>query len=509
MKNLKPLMQMKKISKSFPGVKALQEVDLEAYAGEALALLGENGAGKSTLVKILSGVYKKDAGQILIEEKEVDIRGIKEAEELGIAIIHQELSLLRNLTIYENIFLGNEIYNSSTRKLNKSAMKKSAIEYLREIGSSLNPETLVKDINVGDMQMVEIVKALSKKSKIIVMDEPTTALTDVETVKLFEVMRKLKSQGIAIIYITHRMDEIFEICDKVEVLRDGKYIGSTDVNQVTKDDLITMMVGRKLEEQFPHIEVPAGEKMIEVKGISYGNRVKNVSFDVKKGEILGLAGLMGAGRTEVAKLIFGEFKKSSGEILIEGKKVEINSPKAAIKAGIAYLSEDRKQEGLNLNMTTGKNMTLCALKQYEKAFLRLDQRQERKIVNQYIDKLSIKTTGPDQMIRNLSGGNQQKVIISKWLLLNPRILIVDEPTRGIDVGAKKEIYDILNKLKQEGKAIIVISSDMPEILGITDRILVMHEGEITGELKRSEASQEAVMKYALNIKELPERGDKA
>ena len=508
MNSLKPLMQMKKISKSFPGVNALQEVDLEAYAGEVLALLGENGAGKSTLMKILSGVYKKDGGQIFLEEKEVEFHGVKEAEELGITIIHQELSLLRNLTIYENIFLGNERYHPFTRKLDKPLMKKIAVEYLREIGSSLDPNTLIKDINVGEMQMVEIVKAVSKKSKIIVMDEPTTALTDVETAKLFNVMRKLKSQGIAIIYITHRMDEIFEVCDKVLVLRDGKYIGSTNVSQVTKDDLITMMVGRKLEEQFPHIEIPCGDVMIEVRGLSYGNRIKDISFNVKKGEILGLAGLMGAGRTEVAKLIFGEFKKSSGEILIEGKKVVLHSPKAAIKAGIAYLSEDRKQEGLNLNMTTGQNMTLCALKQYEKAFLKIDRKKEYEATKEYIDKLFIKTTGPDQMIKNLSGGNQQKVIISKWLMINPRILIVDEPTRGIDVGAKKEIYEILNKLKQQGKAIIVISSDMPEILGITDRILVMHEGEITGELKRREASQESVMKYALNIKELPVRGDK-
>ena len=507
MNNLKPLLQMKKISKSFPGVNALQEVDLEAYAGETLALLGENGAGKSTLMKILSGVYKKDGGQIFFEEKEVNFQGVKEAEELGITIIHQELSLLRNLTIYENIFLGNEKYHPFTRKLNKPLMKKIAIEYLREIGSNLNPDALIKDINVGEMQMVEIVKAVSKKSKIIVMDEPTTALTDVETAKLFNVMRKLKSQGIAIIYITHRMDEIFAICDKVLVLRDGKYIGSTSVSNVTKDDLITMMVGRKLEEQFPHIEIPCGDVMIEVKGLGYGNRIKDISFNVRKGEILGLAGLMGAGRTEVAKLIFGEFKKSSGEILIEGKKVVLNSPKAAIKAGVAYLSEDRKQEGLNLNMTTGQNMTLCTLKQYENTFLMIDRKKESESTKKYINKLSIKTTGPGQMIKNLSGGNQQKVIISKWLMLSPKILIVDEPTRGIDVGAKKEIYEILNKLKQEGKAIIVISSDMPEILGITDRIIVMHEGQIAGELKRSEASQEAVMKYALNIKELPARGD--
>jgi len=508
MNNLKPLLKMKKVSKAFSGVKALQEVDLEAYEGEVLALLGENGAGKSTLMKILSGVYKKDDGQIFIGEKEVDIHGIRGAEEFGIAIIHQELSLLTNLTIYENIFIGNEKYHPFSRKLDKAQMRKDAVEYLKEIGCSLNPDTIIRDINVGEMQMVEIVKAVSKKSKIIIMDEPTTALTNVETEKLFEVMRKLKSQGIAIIYITHRMDEIFEICDKVEVLRDGKYVGSTLVSKVTKDELITMMVGRKLEEQFPYIEVSCGEKMIEVKGLSYGKRIKNVSFDVKKGEIVGISGLMGAGRTEVAKLIFGEYKKSSGEIFIEGKKTVLNSPKAAINAGIAYLSEDRKQEGLNLNMTTGQNMTLCALKQYEKAFLMLDRKKEKAVTKEYIDKLFIKTTGPDQMIKNLSGGNQQKVIISKWLMINPKVLIVDEPTRGIDVGAKREIYRILNKLKQEGKAIILISSDMPEILGITDRIIVMHEGEITGELKRSEASQETVMKYALNIKESPVRGDK-
>lgn len=499
MESKKPILEMVGISKSFPGVKALQDVHIKAYGGKVLALLGENGAGKSTLMKIVSGVYKKDEGKIIVDGDEIEIQGIKHAESLGITIIHQELSVLPNLTVAQNIFLGNEKFSKGTRKINKAWMKERSKYFLDQIGCNINPNTLVKDINLGEMQMIEIAKALTKNSSVIIMDEPTTALTDVETQKLFEVIRKLKEKGIAIIYISHRMDEIFQICDSITVLRDGKYIGSVETKDVTKDDLITMMVGRKLEEQFPYKEVEKENVLLKVENLSMKDKVKNVSFEIRSGEILGVSGLMGAGRTELAKTIFGDYKKDSGEIYVDGEKVNINSPKDAIKYGICYLSEDRKQEGLILNMSVAQNMTLPNLNSYENKMKRIDKKSEKKEVEEYIKRLSIKTPNQEQLVKNLSGGNQQKVILAKWLMRSPKVLIVDEPTKGIDVGAKKEIYEVLNKLKSMGKAVIMISSDMAEILGVSDRVMVMHEGKVTGELKREEATQESIMKYAIGV----------
>lgn len=501
MENKTPLLEMQNISKSFPGVKALQNVNLKAYGGEVMALLGENGAGKSTLMKILSGVYTKDEGKVFIEGKEANVTGIKDAEALGVSIIHQELSLLPNLTIYENIFLGNEKYNGIFRKLDKKYMIEKSRELLTRIGFTTDPSTMTSDLTVGEMQMIEIIKAVSKDSKIIIMDEPTTALTDVETEKLFEVIEKLRSEGIAVIYISHRMDEIFAICNRVTVLRDGQYVGEAMVKDVDKDSLIAMMVGRKLEEQFPYREEKKGNVVLKVENLSYKNKVKDVSFEVKAGEIVGFAGLMGSGRTETAKTIFGEYKKTSGEVYINGEKVNINSPKDAITHGVAYLSEDRKKEGLVLNMTVGTNMTLSNLKKYENTFKRIDTKEELREIKEYIEKLSVKTPSHAQIMKNLSGGNQQKAIIAKWIMLSPNLLIVDEPTKGIDVGAKKEIYEVLNELKKEGKAIIMISSDMAEILGVSDRVIVMSEGRVTGELSRRDATQESIMKYAVGIKE--------
>lgn len=493
----KPFLQMEGIFKAFSGVQALDDVELKVYKGEVLALLGENGAGKSTLMKILSGVYTKDEGSIFINEEKVDIKGIKQAEKLGISIIHQELSVLPNLKIYENIFLGNEKYKGIFNKLDKDYMKAESKKLLSTIGFTIDEDTLVKDINIGEMQMIEIIKAISKKSKLIIMDEPTTALTEVETERLFKVINKLKDEGISIIYISHRLDEIFKICDRVNVLRDGKYVGEVKVEDTTKDDLITMMVGRKLEEQFPYKKIENGDTLLEVNNLFYKNKVKNVSFEVRAGEILGLAGLMGSGRTELAKTIFGEYKKTSGYIYINDKKVSINSPKEAIENGIAYLSEDRKKEGIILNMSVGNNISLCNLKKYENSIKKIDKEKELKEVDEYIKKLSVKTPSVKQIIKNLSGGNQQKAIIAKWIMISPKILIIDEPTRGIDVGAKKEIYEVLNEIKGLGKAIIMISSDMPEVLGISDRILVMSEGNLSGELSREEATQEKIMKYAV------------
>ena len=492
-----PMLKMQGISKSFGTVKALQNINIEAYGGEVLALLGENGAGKSTLMKILSGVYTKDTGKIFIEGEEVFPHNIKEAEKLGVSIIHQELSVLPNLTVAENIFLGNEKFSKFTRRINKSIINERSALFLEQIGCKVNPNTLVKDVNVGDRQMIEIAKALTKNSRIIIMDEPTTALTDVETKKLFEVIERLKEKGIAIIYISHRMEELFAICDRVTVLRDGQYVGDVKTSEIDQDGLIAMMVGRKLEDQFPYKKVKGGKTLLKVENLQYKNKVNNVTFDIKSGEILGIAGLMGSGRTELAKTIFGEYKKDSGNVFVDDVKVNINSPKEGIKNGICYVSEDRKGEGLILDMTVGENMSLSNLAAYENSLKKIDRKKEKEDIKEYIKKLSVKTPSEGQLIKKLSGGNQQKAILAKWIMLSPKVLIIDEPTKGIDVGAKKEIYEVLNELKSDGKAIIMISSDMPEVLGISDRILVMHEGKISGELSREEANQETIMAYAV------------
>jgi ribose transport system ATP-binding protein len=494
-----PMLRMEGVSKIFPGVKALDNVDITAYGGEVTALMGENGAGKSTLMKILSGVYQKDEGKVFIDGVEAHIKGIKSAEEYGVTIIHQEMSVLNNLTVAENIFLGNEKFHKFTGKINKKELVERSKLFLDQIGANINPNTLVSSLNVGEKQMVEIAKALTKNARVIIMDEPTTALTEVETKNLFKVIDSLKKKGIAIIYISHRMEEIFAICDRVEVLRDGKYAGNALIKDIDNDKLISMMVGRKIEDQFPYREVKSGKDILEVMNLNANVGIKDISFNVKEGEILGIAGLMGSGRTEVAKTIFGEYKKTSGSIKIKGKEVNIKNIQEAINNGICYLSEDRKKEGCVLSLSVAENMILSNLKKYESKMMSIDKNKAIKDVDYYIDKIKIKTPNRDQLIKNLSGGNQQKVILAKWLMLSPEVLIIDEPTRGIDVGAKKEIYELLNELKASGKAIIMISSDLPEVLGISDRILVMSEGRISGELKREEASQESIMKLAVGM----------
>lgn len=494
-----PMLRMEGVSKIFPGVKALDNVDITAYGGEVTALMGENGAGKSTLMKILSGVYQKDEGKVFIDGVEAHIKGIKSAEEYGVTIIHQEMSVLNNLTVAENIFLGNEKFHKFTGKINKKELVERSKLFLDQIGANINPNTLVSSLNVGEKQMVEIAKALTKNARVIIMDEPTTALTEVETKNLFKVIDSLKKKGIAIIYISHRMEEIFAICDRVEVLRDGKYAGNALIKDIDNDKLISMMVGRKIEDQFPYREVKSGKDILEVMNLNANVGIKDISFNVKEGEILGIAGLMGSGRTEVAKTIFGEYKKTSGSIKIKGKEVNIKNIQEAIDNGICYLSEDRKKEGCVLSLSVAENMILSNLKKYESKMMSIDKNKAIKDVDYYIDKIKIKTPNRDQLIKNLSGGNQQKVILAKWLMLSQEVLIIDEPTRGIDVGAKKEIYELLNELKASGKAIIMISSDLPEVLGISDRILVMSEGRISGELKREEASQESIMKLAVGM----------
>lgn len=494
-----PMLRMEGVSKIFPGVKALDNVDITAYGGEVTALMGENGAGKSTLMKILSGVYQKDEGKVFIDGEEAHIKGIKSAEEYGITIIHQEMSVLNNLTVAENIFLGNEKHNKFTGKINKKELVERSKLFLDQIGANINPNTLVSSLNLGEKQMVEIAKALTKNARVIIMDEPTTALTEVETKNLFKVIDNLRKKGIAILYISHRMEEIFAICDRVEVLRDGKYAGNALIKDIDNDKLISMMVGRKIEDQFPYRKVKTGQDILEVKNLNSDVGIKDISFSVKEGEILGIAGLMGSGRTEVAKTIFGEYKKTSGIIKIKGKEIDIKNIQEAIDNGICYLSEDRKKEGCILGLSVAENMILSNLKKYESKVMSINKDKAIEDVDYYIDKIKIKTPNRDQLIKNLSGGNQQKVILAKWLMLSPEVLIIDEPTRGIDVGAKKEIYELLNELKASGKAIIMISSDLPEVLGISDRILVMSERRISGELKREEASQESIMKLAVGM----------
>ncbi len=494
-----PMLKMEGVSKIFPGVKALDNINITAYKGEVTALMGENGAGKSTLMKILSGVYQKDEGKVFIEGEEAHIKNIKSAEEYGVTIIHQEMSLINNLTIAENIFLGNEKFNKFTKKINKKLLLERSILFLDQIGCNLDPNKLVSSINVGEKQMVEIAKALTKNARIIIMDEPTTALTKIETQNLFKVIENLKKKGIAIIYISHRMEEIFAICDRVEVLRDGKYAGNALIKEIDNNKLIAMMVGRTIEEQFPYKKIEKGKVLLEVSNLTSKVGINNISFTVREGEIVGIAGLMGAGRTELAKTIFGYYKKEKGTIKLKGKRINIKNIQQAINNGICYLSEDRKKEGCILGLSVEDNMILSNLCKYENGFKIINKNKTKKDIDFYIKKLNIKTPNKDQLIKNLSGGNQQKVILAKWLLLSPDILIIDEPTRGIDVGAKKEIYELLNELKESGKAIIMISSDLPEVLGISDRILVMSEGKITGELNREEATQEKIMKLSVGI----------
>nr|WP_207669640.1 ribose ABC transporter ATP-binding protein RbsA [Marinisporobacter balticus] len=495
-----PIFEMKAITKEFPGVKALDHVDFKIHKGRVMALLGENGAGKSTLMKILSGVYQKDDGEIIYEGKKVDIKGPKDAQEEGISIIHQELNLIPHLTIGENIFLGREPVNAF-KKIDWTKLYKDSEVLLKKLKVDKSPKELVASLSIGEQQMVEIAKALSLNAKIIIMDEPTDALTKKETESLFHVIHELRAQQKSIVYISHRLEEIFQVCDDVTVLRDGKFIGEAQVKTLNEDQLIEMMVGRKLTEQFPSVVVEKGDVALEVKNLS-NEYVKDISFLLRKGEILGISGLMGSGRTELAKSIYGALRKDSGKVYIDGKEVNIKSTQNALKEGIAYVSEDRKGQGLILGLSVKENMSISSLKDFESPIFKINRTKEKKAVKNYIAQMAIKTPTERQKIKNLSGGNQQKVSIAKGLMTNPKILILDEPTRGVDVGAKKEIYDLINKFKQTGMSIIMISSEMPEILGMSDRILVMHQGRITGELDRTDASQEKIMKCAVGIKEV-------
>ncbi|MGI1690511.1 sugar ABC transporter ATP-binding protein [Thermoanaerobacter uzonensis] len=493
---MEPVLEMRNITKKFGNVKVLDNVSLTLHKGHVLALLGENGAGKSTLMKILCGIYEKDEGSIYIKGEEVNIRNVKDAEKYGIVMIHQELNLIPSLSVAENIFLGRE-YLKSFNAIDWKKIKQEAAKKLSELGMNINVNRLVKYLSVGEQQMVEIARSLLMDAEILVMDEPTAALTEAETKKLFEVIRSLKSEGRTIIYISHRMNEIFEICDDYIVLRDGRFISQGKINEVTRDELVTMMVGRELKEQYPRESVPLGEEILRVENLSVKGLFENINFTVRKGEVVGFAGLIGAGRTEVAKTIFGFYKKTSGKIYLENEELKINNPKDAIDNGIIYLSEDRKNDGLILKHTLKENMTLSALKSISDYIGTIYYSKEKYLVNQMIEKLNIKTSSINQKISKLSGGNQQKIAIAKCLLTNPKLIILDEPTRGIDVGAKNEIYKLINNLKKQGIGIILISSELPEVLNISDRIIVMHEGRITGEILHEEATEEKVMLKAV------------
>jgi inositol transport system ATP-binding protein len=488
------ILLMENISKSFPGVKALSDVNLTVRRGTIHALMGENGAGKSTLMKILDGIYTPDTGQITFQGETVTIDTTHRALKLGISMIHQELSPIPYMTVAENIFLGREPLGRfgliDKRKLNADTKA-----LLKRLEINIDPTSLMKDLSVANTQMVEIAKAISYDSSLIIMDEPTSAITEREVAHLFGMIRSLKAKGVTIIYITHKMDEVFQIADDITVLRDGRHVATVPATQTNKVRLITMMVGRELTEMFPKEVAPIGEVVLSVRNLTRAGIVEDVSFDLRRGEILGIAGLMGAGRTTVIESIFGIHKINAGEIIIKGKKTQINSPADAIKNGLALLTEDRKLTGIMGVLPVRDNMMIASLPNYERSGF-LNGRLIEATYKQEKSRLDIKSPSMHQLIKLLSGGNQQKVLVSRWLLTSPDILILDEPTRGIDVGAKAEIHKLMSKLAQEGKAIIMISSELPEILGMSDRILVMHEGRVGGIFERKEATQESIMQAA-------------
>lgn len=492
------ILEMINIHKSFPGVKALEGVSLRVKKGTIHALMGENGAGKSTLMKILNGIYQADEGIIKFKGKNMKITSTHDAIKAGISMIHQELSPIPHMTISENIFLGREPSIGKTGFVKQKEMDENTMKLLKELDINLNPKTKMRDLSIANTQMVEIAKAISYDAELIIMDEPTSAISDKEIEHLFKIMLSLKNKGVSIIYISHKLDEIFKIADVVTVLRDGKYIGTEPIETVTKDELVKMMVGRELTKMFPKEEAKIEDVILEVRNLTKKRKFKDINIKIRKGEILGISGLMGAGRTEVVESIFGIDPPDEGEIYINGEKVNINSPMDAVKNKMALITEDRKLSGLFLPLSVEDNMISACVDRFKKGLF-IDHKEVHNVCEEKKELLRIKTPNLGQIVKFLSGGNQQKVLIARWLLTFPDILILDEPTRGIDVGAKAEIHRLMSKLAQEGKAIIMISSELPEILGMSDRIIVMHEGRITGEFLREEASQDKIMMYATGL----------
>lgn len=496
---MKTILTLSDISKEFPGVKALDNVSLEVYEGEIHALMGENGAGKSTLMKILAGLYQADSGTIRLLDEEVHFHNTMDAIFHGISMVHQELMPVMKRTVAENVFLGREPVFAHTNIVNRKKMLQDTNEILNKMHLEIKASQRMKDLSVAEIQLVEIAKAISFHPRIIIMDEPTSAISERETEHLFELIRALKSKGISIIYISHKLDEIFSITDRITVLRDGMLVGTDNTNEMNEDRLITMMVGRELKEVFPgKASSKTTESILSITDYSNGTLFRNVNLTLHKGEILGLSGLMGAGRTELVESIFGLRKGGRGRIEVNGREVQIHSPVNAIRNGIALIPEDRKVTGLNLKGDVKDNLSAVTLGQFCK-FGFVDRKKEAAACEEMIHRLRIKTPGQRQKTVNLSGGNQQKIVIGKWLLSRCHIVILDEPTKGVDVGAKAEIYAIIKNLAQQGKGVIMISSEMAEIIGMCDRVLIMCEGRITGEVNREELSQETIMRYASGI----------
>jgi ribose transport system ATP-binding protein len=486
---------MTDITKSFGGVHALKDVSFKVRPGQIHAMVGENGAGKSTLMKILSGAYQKDSGNITIEGEEVSIANPHAGRKSGIAIIYQEFALAPDLTVAENIYLDH--LGSRKGFINWSKLYHQADELIKSVGFDINPRSKVGDLTVAYRQVVEITKALSEKAKILILDEPTAVLAPRETEQLFEVLKKLKQQGVSIIYISHRLDEIFRIADIVTVIKDGVVTGTVNPADVNTDDIISMMIGRKLTAMFPKRDCAIGQEIFGVENLTRGKEVRNVSFSVRAGEVLGVAGLVGAGRTETMRAIFGADPKDAGRITLDGRRLRIKSPTDAVRAGIGLLPEDRKEQGTILAMSVRKNVTMPSLWSRFERFGFIKQAEEKKATRDLIDKLAIKTNSTETDVGDLSGGNQQKVVLAKWLGTDCSVIILDEPTRGVDVGAKVEIYNLINELAAAGLAIIVISSEMMEVIGICDRALVMREGRIQGVLEKDELTEENIMTLAI------------
>lgn len=498
--DVRPILQMQHVSKTFPGVKALRDVQLTIYPGEVHALMGENGAGKSTLMKILSGAYTPDPGaEILIDGKPVHITGPLSAKEHGIAIIYQELALSPNLTVAENIYLGREAHRGG--RIDRAAMAAGCADILQSLGATFGPRTVVGDLSIAEQQMVEVARAVHQKSRILVMDEPTTALSSRETERLFQVIRRLKAEGLAIIYISHRMGEVYELAERVSVLRDGGYVGTLDRHEVAPEAIVRMMVGRDLSSFYKKEHRPAGARtpVLEVADMADGHRVRRAGFTLHAGEVLGLAGLVGAGRTELARLIYGAEPRTAGTVKLLGQPVEFAAPGEAIDAGVVYLTEDRKAQGLFLDMSVGGNINLGVIGRDARALGWLDRARARARSRAAIKALNIRVPGPEITVGALSGGNQQKVLLSRLLETEPKVLILDEPTRGVDIGAKSEIYRIIDDLAQRGAAVLVISSDLPEIVGIADRVVVMREGVTTGEVAGHDITEESIMALATGV----------
>lgn len=500
------IVSMKNISKNFPGVKALDHVQFELRSGEVMALLGENGAGKSTLMKILSGVYTRDEGSLEIFGKEYGDLTPRQAQEAGVAIIHQELNMCRHLSVAENMFLGREKVKAGV--LSNAQMEEEAARILEELKIDMDPGQVVGELPVSKQQMVEIAKALSTHARILIMDEPTSALTAREIEDLFRIIRDLKAKGCGIVYISHRLEELSHIVDRVTIMRDGQFITSMNFKDTTLDEIIANMVGREIKEKFPRVSCKKGKKILEVRNLNAGHMVRNVNFSLYEGEIVGFAGLMGAGRTETTRAIFGVDLKESGEIILDGKPVTIRKPEDAIRAGIVLAPEDRKKDGLCTKLSIRHNIALPNLDLICNKFGVINSRKELEMCDRVVENLKVKTPSVEVNTGNLSGGNQQKVVVGKWLARNSRVVIFDEPTRGIDVAAKVEIYNLMNDLKKQGIAVMFVSSEMPEVMGIADRIIVMCDGRITGEMSAEEATQSGILTLATQFENKLEAGAK-